>query len=285
VNEQGLGHLHQNVGPNYVDVVIVPEIGAHTRSVIAKYTAEEVYAAKRIEIQSRILELVRKEISIGSRREGFAFDLIYVEDVLLRDIVLPPLVATAIEEKIRQFHMDQEWVFRLKREEKESLRKEIEAKGIRKFQDTVAPGISDQYLRWKGIDATLKLAESPNAKIVIIGSGPHGLPVILGSESVPPPGPPGASPRADVPIESQPARPAQEDAKGGGSPGRAGGPATERPTGAAATPTGKSPASRTPAGAGSEAKAAEPTAPQAAPPTPEPGGIRGFINRILGLGR
>ncbi|HLJ64022.1 MAG TPA: hypothetical protein VKT70_07950, partial [Stellaceae bacterium] len=62
-----------------------------------------------------------------------------------------------------------------------SERKTIEAKGIREFQDIVKDGITDRYLMWKGIDATLQLAQSPNSKVIVIGSGPNGLPILLGN--------------------------------------------------------------------------------------------------------
>jgi hypothetical protein len=60
-------------------------------------------------------------------------------------------------------------------------RKKIEAEGISEFQQIVSQGISDSYLRWRGIEATLQLAQSSNSKIVIVGSGKDGLPTILGN--------------------------------------------------------------------------------------------------------
>jgi regulator of protease activity HflC (stomatin/prohibitin superfamily) len=73
--------------------------------------------------------------------------------------------------------------FVLMRERQEADRKRIEAQGIADFQKIVAEGISDQLLQWKGIEATEKLAGSPNAKIVVIGSGESGLPIILGGQN------------------------------------------------------------------------------------------------------
>ena len=202
-------------------------------------------------------------------RQDWDLDLIEIEDILIRDLTLPPLVALAVEEKIRQKHLDQEWVYRLQREQKESERKGIEAAGIQRFQDTVSRGISENYLRWKGIDATLKLAESNNAKIVIIGSSPSGLPIILGNEAVPQTAPgTAAGPRADVPAELQTARPPSDV----GMPSRP-----------AAPPA--APNSAPPAAEDKTAKAApKPSAPNG---TPEPSGtgLFGTIGRLLGLGR
>jgi hypothetical protein len=81
--------------------------------------------------------------------------------------------------------MIQEYKYRVQREAEESQRKMIEANGIEAFERTVSQGISDSYLRWQGINATLALAQSPNAKIVVIGSGKDGLPIILGNVDAP----------------------------------------------------------------------------------------------------
>jgi hypothetical protein len=98
---------------------------------------------------------------------------------------LPPPIVAAINRQTEQFYQIQEFKFRVEREAQESKRKQIEANGIAAFQRTVSQGISDSYLRWRGIEATLALAQSPNTKIVIIGSGKDGLPIILGNVDTP----------------------------------------------------------------------------------------------------
>ena len=100
-------------------------------------------------------------------------------------IELPPAIVAAINRQTEQFYQIQEFKFRVEREAQESKRKQIEANGIAAFQRTVSQGISDSYLRWRGIEATLALAQSPNTKIVIIGSGKDGLPIILGNVDSP----------------------------------------------------------------------------------------------------
>lgn len=72
--------------------------------------------------------------------------------------------------------------FVLLREAKEAERKRIEAQGIADFQRIVSQGISDQLLRWKGIEATMEIAKSPNSKVVVVGAGKDGLPLILGGQ-------------------------------------------------------------------------------------------------------
>ena len=92
----------------------------------------------------------------------------------------------AINRQTEQFYLIQEYKFRVESEAQESKRKQIEANGIAAFQETVSKGISDSYLRWRGIDVTLQLAQSPNAKVVVIGSGKHGLPIILNADTLVP---------------------------------------------------------------------------------------------------
>src|SRR3954471_23060915 len=112
-------------------------------------------------------------------------------DTLLYGIELPALVVTAINRKTEQYYVAEEYKFRVEREKRESERKKIEAEGIREFQTIVSQGISDSYLRWRGIEATLQLSQSTNSKVVVIGSAKDGLPVILGNVdgSSPPQGP------------------------------------------------------------------------------------------------
>jgi hypothetical protein len=104
-----------------------------------------------------------------------------LEDVLIRSIRLPSEVQASIVRKVEQYHLSLEYVHRLNRERSEAERREIEANGIRKFQEIIGEGITQAYLQWKGIDATLQLAQSNNAKVVIIGSGSSGMPLILGN--------------------------------------------------------------------------------------------------------
>ena len=126
-----------------------------------------------------------------------------------------PTVNAAINRKIEQYYLVQEYAFRVEREKKESERKQIEANGIRDFQQTVTQGISDSYVRWRGIEATLQLAQSPNTKIVIIGSGKDGLPVILGN--------------VDTPMQPNPAAPAAPPGARAARQQRSGPPTAGRP--------------------------------------------------------
>ncbi|MGA2694000.1 MAG: SPFH domain-containing protein, partial [Opitutaceae bacterium] len=136
-----------------------------------QYTPEEIY-----DTQGFITESIKQEA-----RAQLAAHYVYLDDVLLRGVTLPPTVALAIESKLRAQQVLEEYQYRVESEKKEAERKSIEAGGILKFQDTVMSNLPDfeQYLRYKGIEATLELAKSPNSKIVIIGGGEDRLPIIL----------------------------------------------------------------------------------------------------------
>src|SRR4029077_7652853 len=189
--------LHQAIGPNYVQVLAQPGIGSLTRQVIAEYTAEQVYSTARQEIQDKIRSLVEERLSEKmmehageedeeSYRVSMAATFI-LYDILVAGIELPAAIVAAINRKTEQYYIAEEYKFRVEREKRESERKKIEAEGIRDFQQTVSQGISESYLRWRGIEATLQLSQSTNAKTVIIGNAKDGLPIILGNGGAPAP--------------------------------------------------------------------------------------------------
>ncbi|MGH7073315.1 MAG: SPFH domain-containing protein [Stellaceae bacterium] len=174
--------LQEYIGPNYVSVLLTTEIGARARDVFSRNTPEEIFSDRRIQIQKQILQEVQQDLrKTFSPMAGHPIDFIKLDDVLIRGITLPPEVEAAINRKEEQKQLNLEYDYVLLREAKEAERKRIEAQGIREFQDIVSTGITPSYLKWKGIEATEDLARSNNAKIVIIGSGKEGLPIILGN--------------------------------------------------------------------------------------------------------
>jgi regulator of protease activity HflC (stomatin/prohibitin superfamily) len=189
--------LHQAIGPNYEKVLVQPGIGSLTRQVIAEYTAEQAYSTARQEIQDKIRSLVEERLSQkmmehageeGEESYRVSMSATFIlYDILVTGIELPAAIVAAINRKTEQYYIAEEYKFRVEREKRESERKKIEAEGIRDFQQIVSQGISDSYLRWRGIEATLQLSQSTNAKTVIIGSGKDGLPIILGNGDAPAP--------------------------------------------------------------------------------------------------
>ena len=197
--------LHQAIGPNYEQVLVQPGIGSLTRQVIAEYTAEQAYSTARQEIQDKIRNLVEERLSEkmmehageeeGEESYRVSMSTIFIlYDVLVTGIELPAAIVAAINRKTEQYYIAEEYKFRVEREKRESERKKIEAEGIRDFQQIVSQGISESYLRWRGIEATLQLSQSTNAKTVIIGNGKDGLPIILGNGGAPAPPAGGTTP-------------------------------------------------------------------------------------------
>jgi regulator of protease activity HflC (stomatin/prohibitin superfamily) len=171
LNSEKANDIYKTVGPNYADIILVPQFRSVVRGVTARYEAKALYTASREKLAGEILEELER--LVGPRG-------ITVEQAPLRQIQLPARLTQSIEEKLQAEQESQRMAFILLKEEQEADRKRIEAKGIADFQDIVSKGISDQLLKWKGIEATEKLANSPNSKIVVIGSGKDGLPLILG---------------------------------------------------------------------------------------------------------
>jgi regulator of protease activity HflC (stomatin/prohibitin superfamily) len=165
--------IYRTVGSEYSGTIVEPQFRSAIREVTASYEAKALYSATREKIAGEILTLFKR---LAAERG------IIVEQVLLRRIGLPPVVANAIQEKLRREQEAEQMKFVLQKEQQEAERKRIEAQGIADFQRIVAQGISAQLLEWKGIEATEKLASSANTKIVVIGNTKTGLPVILGEK-------------------------------------------------------------------------------------------------------
>jgi regulator of protease activity HflC (stomatin/prohibitin superfamily) len=233
LNHDSIALFHKFIGPGYLTSLLGPEIGSQTRTVISGFPATDVYV-RRSEIEEQIKRQAQitlgaklnrvvqpaasEQSNSGSYRDSLqgSIDLL---DTLVLSIELPPAIVAAINRQTEQFYMIQEYRFRVQREAEESRRKQVEADGIAAFQRTVSQGkISDSYLRWRGIEATLQLAQSSNSKIVVIGTGKDGLPIILGNTDFP--GSSGAAPPGET----------------GGAPSRAAAEAPNSPPKGAAPP-------------------------------------------------
>jgi regulator of protease activity HflC (stomatin/prohibitin superfamily) len=167
-----LGVLHQRVGPDYPNKIILPQIESVLRQNIGGLTPEDVYT-NREGVLSEIITLALEEV--GRK-------YIHVDDIIIRSVILPDSVQASIEDKLVNEQQFLAYSYKIDREKEEAKRKIIEAYGIREYQSIITPTLTEQLIKWQGIQATLKLAESPNSKVVVIGSGEGGLPVILGDQ-------------------------------------------------------------------------------------------------------
>jgi regulator of protease activity HflC (stomatin/prohibitin superfamily) len=202
-----IGRLHKAIGPDYASVLLDPAVNAIVRANVGVYSAEEIYGSKRSALQAAIFSGVvdplnhnlieagsdpnsKSDITVRSTGRGSRvgkssseyIPVVELIDTLITNVRLPAVVQQAIERKEEQQQMQQEYEFRLLREEQESVRKRIEAEGIRDFQRIIQSGITDEYLKWRGIEATLRLATSENSKTVIIGGGKTGMPLIFNTD-------------------------------------------------------------------------------------------------------
>ena len=181
LNRNEVPLLHNTVGRGYRDILLTAPIGARARNTFGRNTAEEIYSFRRADVQAEILREMQQQLDHTYVPQVDKYiKLIQINDIFVREITLPPAVQEAIARKMQMQQRSLEYDYRLLLEAKESQRKQIEARGIKEFQDIVSQGITESYLRWRGIDATQALAASPNSKTVIIGNGRDGLPLILG---------------------------------------------------------------------------------------------------------
>jgi regulator of protease activity HflC (stomatin/prohibitin superfamily) len=162
--------VYRTIGMGYEEIILKPLIRSVLRTVTAEYEAKALYTAGREAIVAEMQKLAEPV----AREKG-----LLIEKVLLRSVKLPQVVSQAIERKLEAEQQAEQMRFVLDRERQEAERKKIEAGGIAEFQKVVTQGITESLLEWKGIEATEKIAMSPNTKIVIIGNPKNGLPLIL----------------------------------------------------------------------------------------------------------
>ena len=243
VNKYGLPMLHKFAGPEYVETLILPEVTGKTRVMFAELTSQEAFTKQLENVVSEIAIMSDQVILEKLGPPGLDYvRLLRITAVQLESMEFPAEIQAAIRNKIAESQIAEAGVFKVQAARLEAERKEVEAGGIKKYQDIVNVGLTDNYVKIRGIEATLKLAESNNSKVVIFGSSPNGLPLILGGDSTTP------TPPASV-------APTGAGATGGGAKpgasaagGSAGSGATAGATTAGATTAGATTAGATNAG-------------------------------------
>ncbi len=165
--------IYRTVGPDFENILLVPQFRSVVRGVTAEYEAKALYTSQRELLAQKIESTLKKLVAPRG---------IIIEATPLRKVTLPTKVKDAIEEKLRAEQESERMQFVLTKEKQEADRKRVEAQGIADFQRIVSEGINENLLKWKGIEATEKLAGSDNSKVVVIGSGNSGLPLILGGQ-------------------------------------------------------------------------------------------------------
>ncbi len=171
LNPDSAARVYKTVaGGDYQTIILIPQFRSICRAVTASFQASALYSTERERLGSTIQEELARTVAPRG---------VTIENTPIRNVALPTQLTEAIEQKQRADQESQRMEFILTKEKQEADRKRIEAKGIADFQTIVAAGISEQLLRWKGIEATEKIAQSPNTKVIIVGAGRDGLPIIL----------------------------------------------------------------------------------------------------------
>ena len=165
-----IGQIHAKFGKNYVNKLVIPEVRSAVRSVMGLYTAEEIYSTKRQEVEHRIIELARDKLDKN---------YIVMTALLIRSIRIPENLRKAIELKLTKQQEALAYDYILEKEQKEKQRKIIQAQGIAEYNKIINASMTDKVLTYEGIQATLELAKSQNAKIIIIGNTKNGLPLVF----------------------------------------------------------------------------------------------------------
>jgi regulator of protease activity HflC (stomatin/prohibitin superfamily) len=166
-----IGYLHENFGKGYISTLVIPEVRSAVRQVTGRFSAEEIYSTKRGEVESMIKAETEKSLEKNNCQ---------MRALLIRSINLPEQIRTAIENKLKQEQEALAYQFRLDKEKSEAERKRIAADGEAVANKIINSSLTPELLKMRGIEATLELAKSPNSKVVVVGSGKDGMPLILG---------------------------------------------------------------------------------------------------------
>lgn len=167
-----VGYLHEQFRGAYINNLVVPEVRSSVRKVTGRFTAEEIYSTKRNEVEKAIIDETGLVLTNNN---------IQMRALLIRSINLPDQIRTAIENKLKQEQEALAYQFKLQSAESEAEKLRIEAEGKARANKIINSSLTPELLKMRGIEATLELSESPNAKVVVIGSGKDGLPLILGN--------------------------------------------------------------------------------------------------------
>ena len=253
VNKYGLPMLHKFVGIDYVEKLLLPEVTGKTRVMFAELTSQEAFTKQLDNVVNEIAIMSDQVILEKLGPPGLDYvRLLRITAVQLESMEFPAEIQAAIRNKIAESQIAEAGVFKVQAARLEAERKEVEAGGIKKYQDIVNVGLTDNYVKIRGIEATLKLAESNNSKVVIFGSSPNGLPLILGGDSTTPTAPPSVAPTVAGAAGGgpKPVAPAAGGSAGSGSiaGGKTGGSTTAVGTTAGATTAGATAAGGTTAG-------------------------------------
>ncbi len=168
-----IGEIQENFKGDFVARLVIPEVRSKVRQVMGRYTAEEIYSTKRPEVEGSIINETRETLAADGNE-------VVMTSLAIRSIKLPPQITEAIENKLKQEQEALAYQYRLEKEKSEAERKRIAAEGEAQANKIINSSLTKELLKMRGIEATSQLANSNNSKVVIVGGGDGGLPIILG---------------------------------------------------------------------------------------------------------
>lgn len=151
-------NILENIGTDYKQTVILPVFRSAASDVTARFMAKEMHTSQRAVIEAEIKDVMQKQLA----PRGFE-----VEAVLLKSIVLPAGLSTAIQQRLEAEQQAQQMEFILQRERQEAERKIIEAQGLRDAQKIISEGLNEFFIKWKSLEVFKELSKSPNTKIIV----------------------------------------------------------------------------------------------------------------------
>jgi regulator of protease activity HflC (stomatin/prohibitin superfamily) len=174
--------LHKFVGPDYLSTLIIPQVVSVSRQQVAKFSSKMAYTEDAASVANEIAITADNVLIDKLSPPGLTnVRLVRVSSVQLLEVTFPQIIQTAIQDKVVQAEIAEAYKFKIQAATQEALRKKIEATGVRDFQILVNENMTQDYLIYRGIQATEQLAQSSNSKTLIFGSGPTGLPLLLGN--------------------------------------------------------------------------------------------------------
>lgn len=168
LNKEKARDVFQQVGPDYVDVIVVPQVRSAIRAVTVKYQAKDLYTAGRAEVENDLEATIQTELDKRGLR---------CEKLLLRKIEIPEVVRNAIEQKLAAEQDTQRMQFILDKERQEADRKKIDAQGTAEANRLITETLTENYVRYLWVKALEGNAAKPSTTIYV-PTGPDGMPLV-----------------------------------------------------------------------------------------------------------
>jgi len=152
--------IYKDIGLDVEEKIVRSEIRASMRDAAANLTATELYTSKR----QNFVDQVSKTLKAAFETRG-----INMEQMLLRNVILPDQITKAINDKIAADQDAQKMTFVLQKEKQEAERKRIEAEGQAKAQQIVSASLTPQIIEYQRIQALRAIGDKGNMIITPMG--------------------------------------------------------------------------------------------------------------------